>query len=360
MRSVGLSVSLLLKPMRSVVLPSCLVLLAGLASTGCAGTGGLAEDPPLGTGPSGPVSGAGTVPERYALALEALEEAVRGREDQTADALLARLEARMERDPEAPEALSRLLAGYRLVLGGRVRARALGLSLDLVRPSSGPPDLEVWLCARSEWARPLELLPGALVLAQLHSEMDPRGRSGHRAELEELAVPASLVIPPGGSARWRLGRVSARVPGASLAARVRVDLRVRAARVRDGGRVFPADALAASPARHVELAGFLPTSPTPLEELAIASLTPSVGIAAWSERVVRLDPRKDQEAIEVLRELVATRATDLEILDRLAPALRWLLEGEAPGASPVEWRAWARAAQPGADDRPPTLDLPGA
>ena len=346
--------------MRSVVLPACLVLIAGVLTAGCAGTRGIGVDPLIGTSPSGPVIGAGTVPERYVPALEALEEAVRGREDEAADALLARLEVRMERDPEAPEALSRLLAGYRLVLGGRERARALELALELVRPSSGPPDLEVWLCARSEWARPLELLPGALVLAQLHSEMDARGRSGHRAELDELGVPVALVVPPGGSARWRLGRVPARVPGASLAARVRVDLRVRAARVRDAGRVFPADALAASPARHVELAGFLPTSPTPLEELADASLTPSVGIAAWSERVVRLDPRRDREAIELLRELVATRATDLEILDRLAPALRWLLEGEAPGASPAEWRAGARASEPGADDRPPTLDLPGA
>ncbi|MBL6721144.1 MAG: hypothetical protein ISQ08_07005 [Planctomycetes bacterium] len=304
---------------------------------------------------------AASVPEAYRPALEALEEAIREGSNDRARALFRRLELRLEADPAAEQALAAVLAGYDLVLGGRERTAALDLSLQLERISGDrEAQVEVWLVARSRWSQELLLLPGALVLSVLRTEMDPRGRSGDRAVLLERDPKTELRVPAGGSARWSLGRLPSGVAGGSLASRLRVDLRARAARIKEAGREYPAEALAARPSRHVELAGYLPSSATPLEELRRAALAPEVGIDSWAERIVRLAPQDYEEASIGLRRLVAERATDLEILDRLAPALRWLLEGEAPGASPSEWRAWARASARTAQEAPRTLDLPGA
>lgn len=302
-----------------------------------------------------------TVPEAYRPALEALEEAVRERSNAQARALLERLELRLEADPAARRDLAPVLAGYELVLGGRERSAALELSLQLER-TAGPegPLVEVWLLARSEWPEDLTLHPGALVLSVLRTEMDSRARSGDRAVLLEREADTELWIPGGGSARWSLGTLEAGVAERSLASRLRVDLRARVARVSEAGREYPAEALAARPARHVELAAYLPSSATPLQELQRAALAPEVGIDSWAERVVRLAPQDYTAAVTGLRDLVGGRATDLEVLDRLAPALRWLLEGEAPGASPAEWRAWARASARAREEAPRTLDLPGA
>jgi hypothetical protein len=347
---------------------SALLLLALLSCTSSGGTGlgdaGLGD---TGSSPREPLEQVEqavptvSVPEAFRPALEALEEAVRERANGRARALLQRLELRLEADPGARQQLAPVLAGYELVLGGRERSEALDLSLQLERGAGASgPRVEVWLVARSRWPEELVLLPGALVLSVLRTEMDSRARSGDRAVLLERDPGTELRVPGGGSARWSLGSLEAGVAERSLASRLRVDLRARAARVGEAGREYPAEALAASPSRHVELAGFLPAAATPAGELQRAALAPEVGIDSWAERVVRLAPEDYADAITGLRSLVAERATDLEILDRLAPALRWLLEGQAPGASPAEWRAWARAAVREAEEAPRVLDLPGA
>ena len=119
-----------------------------------------------------------------------------------------------------------MLAGYELVLGGRERSEALDLSLQLERGAGASgPRVEVWLVARSRWPEELVLLPGALVLSVLRTEMDSRARSGDRAVLLERDPGTELRVPGGGSARWSLGSLEAGVAERSLASRLRVDLR---------------------------------------------------------------------------------------------------------------------------------------
>lgn len=364
-------------------------VLAGLFCSACAS--GRSPGLVAPTGPSaaarlGAVSGE-AVPERYLPTFDALDRALADGADREARWIHDRLEARLSLEEEAGlegagEALA-ILEAYGQVLGGRERLAEIELGLR-GRLDRERGVLQVLLQARSSWETPLTLVPGPSTLSHRDLELSPDGRESWQVRTTQVTPPSSLLLAPGQELEVLLVELPARHPAGAIAVRRTLVLELRAGEVREGDEAFPA---VKPRVRELDWRGIAPWLPSPSvepaellryveererpgprpldpKELAEHELERARFTASLLERAVRIEPRRQVEALDLLAPYVQEAA--LEDVQRIAPALRWLdgRTGEAR-LEPERWKRYLELRQGGAgrgDAAAPTtsgLDLPG-
>ncbi|MFT4538297.1 MAG: hypothetical protein ACI841_001993 [Planctomycetota bacterium] len=337
------------------------------------------------------------VAARYEPSLSALGQAVAEGENGLAGTILGSLRIRIETERSAwrlnsgkdsEDNLGRIpgtralqiVDGYERILDGRERMAGLTLELHAVRVAESAT-IEVELWARSSWPTALEFHPGPATLSMQTSHVAADGRQAHHAHSIGLTSIDRLLVNPGAATVISLGRYDVIVPPRMLAQRERWMLSLRSGNVEEEGRGMPVGPLEASPCYWTERAKFLPTSVVEPQDLleyvtrkrgAAAAGDQTTNLAEYDrevfrytaplmERAVRIEEPRRAEAIDLLRPVIA-RSTDA-VIERLQPALRWLMRTSRPGSDPELWRRWARgelAAGQEAQEVYEGLELPAA
>lgn len=319
---------------------------------------------------SSPTPDLGPVPIRIDLSnvamhhqaqLQALQNAVAENEqdlaEQIARSLAARLEVEDLMEIEGNDGVRQVLTGFQRILIGRRILMDLDLRLE-TELVEGTGKVRLWLRGDSANVVPVTLRPGGAMLRIERLFAEPSGEMLYNMSQAFFEDLTTLHLVQGETFQRDLGLHPIQLGSHSIASRTTWTLDLTAGSVERDGTEYPAQETPIQMTDRVELAKDLPNVPLLPEELAAAVLDPTVGMAGVMERCVRIHPREYDIALDALAPLVS-RATDSEVVGRLAPCLRWLSRGRAGGADPGALRRWmarrsdrergARAASNGLD-----------
>ena len=356
----------------------------------CAGTTRAVVDPAS-------ISMAG-VPVEYVPMFEALGQAVRARENVSAQAILNNLRGRLGREAQVMDALPlarresveralQLADAYGSVLAGRERVDSLRLVLELRElegSESRPGRRMLTLAASSGWDRPLELTTGPAALLVHTTAVDAVGGESSRSSSLALDLPTELQLRPGEEVELALGEVPLTCSPRAIAVRYEWDLRLTAAFVSEEGIGYPAMRIRVEPCEATVLDGAMPRGVVGVEDLLrfvtdeVVKLPPApdderrVGLFREEQReytlrllalALRVPPEQRLAALRSLAQLVETQPVDFVCW--IVPALRWLSREGEPGRDPSYWRRWLLERQweepdPRAGSGGSTLEMPRA
>ena len=302
----------------------CFLLLA----PGCRST-----DTVVGTPQIVPLSGGATrrLKADEAQLLATLERAVRAGDDELAERLVTRLEARAS----TPE-LRELAASYRRVLYGRRLTAQVQLSLRS-QPTARPGVFRLMLDARHGHERPLRLLlpPGTLELRR--QRVLPTGDSSRDLDTRLVAALSDLELAPGEARALPLLEYELEV-GVALAVRESWRLVTLGGELAEGEERYPVAHLEVAPCERQRLAGYLPRASLPPEELLSYIARERIHLPALLERTVRIAPERRLETLGALEPVLEElRRERPEHFVGLAPALAWITRRTDPvgGWSPA-------------------------
>ncbi len=272
------------------------------------------------------------------------------------DEVLARrmLELVLARGPSGA-ALARA-EGFANVLDGRATASALDLALEALPEGDGGRHRIVLVVTNPLDEAVRVRCPGS-VLDYFCLGVNERGieqRIQRRVVVDALD---GLAVEPGEPRRLRLGAFDVPI-GGMVGARALWRLDAVGGTLARGGRELPANRLAEATCEVVRLDPRLPAAPVEPDELVSYLERGAPSVAALIERAVRIEPRRRDEALDLLAGRLLQRP-DVEI-EAALPALRWLAASRDAHDGPADWRRrlQARIAEPEAP--PPALDLPSA
>ncbi len=276
------------------------------------------------------------VEPRLQPALDALRAALSSGDDELARSVLRRLWAL---GPTG--AAAEIAAVYQRILEGRDAVAGLDLRAECVwMPDpkiAGGGTCVVRLAARSRDGVERELEPGPVTLALTAISMDARGNQSQGSEARSFEALSRIAVPAEGVGGVDLAQIPLELPSGALALRLSAEVRLRSGTVREAGRILPAQRVPVEHGELVLLAGRLlargAAAPEDLAELAASPLASKRDLLDTALRV----RRADRDA--VLDSLCAFTG-DAARVERLAPALRWLVPDAQGGADASTWSRW--------------------
>lgn len=328
------------------------LLVCALALGACQSQSTAALDAALqDTRGSGRALSIGDAEERFQPALEALRAAVDAGNEREARAVLERLYL-----AEPTGTALDIARAYEKILDGRAVVASLALTLEAAfeRDANGAGTIVVWLSAATSASRPVDVAPGPCTLHVTQTAVDAAGDETKSLETITIASPIRVLVSNGAPVRIPLAHMPFGARKGALASRATFDLEARAGSVTVDERELPAQRFQVASSEVVllasELAGLeLTRSGALAEHVADGKCDPRAALSI----AVRMPRTERAAALDALAGEVEALPTPA--LERLAPALRWLVPEENLGRDARTWRSFLRKRAEARSKRPELL-----